>query len=357
MQPLPLPVEVTQAEGHMTRFLLGTHRTHCLLVTVALVASGCFATGSIETFVPAQKNRDAADVAASEWDAQARLVAVHGIESNQTSDDPPHLTGRSDPLVGDGRAHAWKYVFASQDRPDDGYHVTVAANGTVLDANVTEPGDDVEPIVDWNVDSDEAARTVADENQTYRDATGRNDTTVVFFLGMGETDGDETDPVWLLLVEEDNGSDVLFVGVNARNGSYLGAVSPGAFPFRVFPTSVPEESGTFESDVTVANPQNTHTFELQHNGHESLSVSLRIGATAPGVELNMTVEGPAGTTGATTWTASAGSTGETAIGFGQPAAGQWTVTVRLDEGVAQDYAVAWCAPGFGPSSPFAPSGC
>lgn len=334
-------------------------RTVGLLAVLALVTSGCFASGSIESFVAAQKHRGVADAAAQEWDDPARLVAVRGLESNQTDDDYPFLMDRPDPLVGDGRAQAWQYVYASDARADQHYRVTVAANGTVVDANVTARDDEMVAVVDWNVDSDEAAHTAHEANATYRNATGRDDTTVASFLTMVETEDNKTDPHWLLLVEEDNGSDLLFLAVNARNGTYMGAFSTTGLAVPFHPRVVPEESGTFQGEVTVADPQNTHTFQLRENGHESLQVELRIAATGPESVVNMTVEGPNGTTGATTWSGGSGSSGETAVVFGQPARGAWSVTVRLDSGLAQDYEVGWCAPGIflSPPDPAAPRGC
>lgn len=335
-------------------------RAACLLILTALVASGCFASGSIETFVAAQKHRDVADDAADRWDAQARLVGVQAIESNATHDEQhPYLTERPDPVPGDGRAQAWLYLYASDARPEDWYEVVVAANATVTHTNVTAADEEAPAIVDWNVDSDAAAGTAADANATYRNASGKRGTTVSFFLTMTETSsrgnatdgngttngGNGTDPVWIILVEGANESDLLFLTVNARNGTYLGAFSPGDFGFPFFGTGPPEESGTFQGQLTVTEPQNAHTFRLEKEGHENLHVKLRIDATAPQSEVNMTVEGPDGTTDATTWSAGAGSSGEAGLIFGQPARGVWSVTVRLDSGLAQDYEVAWCAPG------------
>lgn len=352
-----------------------------LLIVAALGAAGCI--GTVEAQSSTMELREKADEQAAAWDEDAQLVGVFGLEmaqpegpedddgnessANGTAEaedaeadeeqDPFDQVARTaDEELKDGQAPAWLYSYQAGNRS---YHVAIAANGTIL-AEETERDDDREtPIEDWEVDSDEAADVVAENNETW----SRTDDARSVMYGLGQN-GTEEDPVWFIVLFPGDAAPIVYT-VNATTGEYLGAHSiqipsfdvgfGGGFDGDDGGDGVPEEGGSDDGSVSLAQPTAEHTFEVEQDGHPELGLELSLDDPATS-SVTATIEGPDGTLG----TIEADSMEPAAEGWwADPQPGEYTVTVELQEGATQDYAITWCAEGesygFG-DNPYGPDG-
>jgi hypothetical protein len=306
---------------------------------------------------------DVADRRARTWDEDARLVGVNADEhatlaSTNHSHESAHDHAEE---IGDGQPPAWRYRYQAEDRE---LTVTVAANGTVLETNEERAGNET-PITGWQVTASQAVET-AREHGDWDDVDGR----WAFYALHRSEPG--TDPVWVLGVA---GNQTLRVAaVNATTGEHLGTYTPwtgdgwgnwygwsGSWGtgsangsqgthHEASGDQAPQEAGTREGRLTVAEPEETHRFSLDHDGHDELRLALELDRSVWNA-VEAIVEGPNGQT--TILEASAAEpSDETQIPA--PAAGTYTVTVAfeqgptvLEEGIVQDYEVSWCAPAEG----------
>lgn len=353
------------------------NRSWGVLLAVALALAGC--VGPFDDGITAMDVREDANEEASEWNENATLVGVFGLEVSQRlfdmatreaeeESDIHNVTYRADESRGDGKTAAWVYEYVAANGT---YTVVLADNGTVLHEEVDEDEPDenftAEAIEGWEVDSDEAADIVAENNDTWERAEDAN----ITFYAL-EKDEDESDPTWALGFQAEGGTYIF--AVNATTGEYLGAFTfegpsfdpgfggdyggdgNGSYEGPYGPgDEPPKEGGSFSGRLTVTDPNQTHTFEVEASGHPELGVELTLDQPATST-VQATIEGPNGTLG----TLEADGMDRAVEGWWEePMTGTYTVTLELTQGAAQDYQLAWCAEGadygsydppYGPSS-------
>lgn len=205
--------------------------TVALLVLSAMLA-GCTSGTGGGLEASGLEHRAVAERAAHNLDAGAVLVGLVGAEwANETfgdqfvTDSPEAavLDRGADGNPGNGRALAWGYLFETSGGPA---LVAVTAGGTVLyadhldeDSGTAESYGDGLPLGSVAIDSDEAADIVHDNNADFADLVTQDDVVVIMALAQSE---DQDDPFWVFTVlrtgEDD---DVVFVLVNANDGSYI----------------------------------------------------------------------------------------------------------------------------------------
>lgn len=376
-------------------------RHGAILLALALVTAGCL--NILRDRATAMELSNEADEAAEAWDDEAQLVAVIGLELNDTAieepdgeadgddaedenqtgdddnatsdeednrteeddeDDPfDRLARYPDDELQDGQAPAWGYVYQAGNRT---YAVAIGANGTVLAEETDEDDDPETPVEGWEVDSDEAAEIIAENNDTW--ANAGDDGGVWYALAQDEPEDDpeedpEHDPMWIVGLSLPGEAPILY-RVNATTGEYLGASTFTIPDFDVggFGSSgagtrgetVPEESGSFDGTLTATDATAEHTFEVDHPDHPELGVELSLDPPATGT-VTATIEGPNGTLG--TLEASPQDRAVEAW-WEAPSPGEYTVTLELTQGVTQDYTLTWCAKGTGyeiPDTPYGPN--
>lgn len=339
--------------------------TSALLLAATLLAAG-FAgcVGALADTATSMSMRDAAEERAHAWDANASLVAVAAGEhaTRDLAGDEMAAYNASHGEVGDGHAPAWTYAYEARNRT---LRVTVAANGTVV--NATEGNDTGGvPITGWRVEAHEAVDVVRANTERWAESEPE-----VAFYGLWQDEPGE-DPVWVLAVFGDEGGEIAVV--NATTGAFLGMYGfPwtggwgagwghwGAWEGSWYGSwngswgssssgadEPPEESGSFEDTLTAVDPKHEHTFEIEHAGHDALDLELEL-EDAVWNAVRAEVAGPDGREFALE--ASAAEPDDEAT-LAEPAAGTYTVTVTfeqgpmvLEEGLVQEYELAWCAPG------------
>lgn len=340
------------------------HPSALLLAATLLAAGFAGCVGALADTATGMSMRDAAEERARAWNANASLVAVAAGEH-----ETPHLAGdemaaynASQGEVGDGHAPAWSYAYEAGNRT---LRVTVAANGTVVNATEGNATGGV-PITGWRVEAHEAVDVVRSNTDGWAEPEPD-----LASYGLWQ-DEPEEDPVWVLAVFGDEGGEIAVV--NATTGAFLGTYG---FPWSGgwghwgawegswsgswngswdgswgsnshWSDEPPEESGRFEGTLTAVDPEHEHTFEIQHAGHDALELELELDDSVWNA-VRADVAGPDGREVALE--ASAAEPDDEAR-LAAPAAGTYTVTVTfeqgpmvLKDGLAQEYEIAWCAPG------------
>lgn len=175
-----------------------------LLVLVALttpVLAGC-ATGTASE-PTADEHREMAEQRALEWDEDAQLVRVIGVEGRHGE----HFAGvdgrpsnRSfwsgavdDSDVGDGRCVVWTYRFVAE-QPDPSHALRVAfADGEIVSTDLRANPDATEPLPDTLIDSDEAVEAARDAHEDLDEGLDSDDPGLTLQLLHDE---EEDAPVW-----------------------------------------------------------------------------------------------------------------------------------------------------------------
>lgn len=200
-------------------------RTRAILLAVFLASPalvGCLGTASAAT---AEENRDPAEDRAQQWDDQAQLAGVVGLEGqaahwmgswgfdydyeygggdygdyhgggmqvqSRHAQSSPWAKAAEDGDRGDGRCKIWAYTYVSPNKPDEAFTTIVDEDGDVI-ANTTEERDGEEPLSNWEIDSDEAAEIAEENNEGIREGRGSDNFAFVFVL---EEDPEYSNPTW-----------------------------------------------------------------------------------------------------------------------------------------------------------------
>lgn len=152
------------------------------LLVVALVAAPAL-SGCLTAQATAMQHRPTAQDRARQWDADAELAGVLGIEGSMPNDLPGYWHGnapdgnfwtraRDDPTVGDGHTEFWIYAWVADGNPD-AFFVVVDRDGEVLDSGTTEREEDMVPVGTWGIDSDRALEIAKENNQGLREGLDR----------------------------------------------------------------------------------------------------------------------------------------------------------------------------------------
>lgn len=171
-----------------------------ILATLLLLApalSGC--TASAAPLASAKELEPDAEERALDWAADARLVAIVGIEGeyrgdhrDDVHDDATHEA--ADDARMDGRLERWMYRYVS-DQQNASYLVIMDENGTVVhEGEVAWDGGHA--IGDYAVDSDEAIDIARETNQGF--AAGLEGDKRGVFLRLHQDEPDEN-PRWTLI--------------------------------------------------------------------------------------------------------------------------------------------------------------
>lgn len=159
-------------------------------IAIALVLAATSFAGCIENAdwlnrgdaeVTAMTNKPAADAAAADWHADAKLVGVMAFELADSPD--PRIDADPDP--GNGFAPAWWYVYhAPTDEGPELRAWKVAADGTLTSEQEAEmfaatmDHDMAEELVGWTIDSDAAIQAAKTDAKFRKVAEGFNATVV-----------------------------------------------------------------------------------------------------------------------------------------------------------------------------------
>lgn len=329
------------------------------LLVLALITAGC--VGGATAGTPAMEPRESASEEATAWDEDARLVGVFAAdlsqqeiqeerrEANRSDEEEAdrfrlHRAARSaDGEVGDGKAGRWLYEYRAGGRA---YRILVAANGTVLDTARGPAEEDEAPIQGWEVDSDEAAEILAENNDAFADAEGAR--SAFYALFANTTDAN---PVWAFGLFLADRAPVVYT-VDARTGEYRGS-QPVAVPGFSIPNvgyggpngsrdAPSEEGGNISGTLTATEPRDEESFALADDEHPQLEARLALEGQSAGSTVQVTVQVPDGRSKELTVSSSEGSG---RLAFDAPADGMYNVTLELTKGVRQGYTFTWCAEG------------
>lgn len=207
------------------------------LVAVALAAlvaapalAGCLGSAQAS----AMEQKDPADDRAQEWDEEAQLSGIVGLEGNSSSwsSASGHYSGgseadywapnREDDSPGDGEVAVWVYTYVSPNKPGEQFTVVVQ-DGEVEETGVDDSDDEALP--EFSVDSDEAAEIARENNQGIAEGQESDNYGFVYNLDVNETGV----PVWFVGGgggDDDGGGGGIAV-IDARNGDVI--ASHGGF--------------------------------------------------------------------------------------------------------------------------------
>lgn len=176
-----------------------------LVCALALAFSGCL-TASAAT--AKEHQGQATDDAQTEWASDAELVGIFGMEgTNEGWDEGPWGAGEDqsenyfaeaedDDEVGDGRAEVWAYGYQADTKPDEFYIVFFDKDGD-RQGDMTIPAeDDMLPIGDYDVNSDEAVEKAKEAEDGIQAALDSENHFMVVFLAKHE---DHPNPVWSVM--------------------------------------------------------------------------------------------------------------------------------------------------------------
>lgn len=195
-----------------------------LAVLAAVFAVGCTADEPASSAISALQASETAKASASQWQADAELVALSGIEAHEDAaaarGDPegnnrPGLRS-ADASVGDGRAPAWTALFYSETANGTRSYLVTEA-GAEDQGPAEAPSSRPRPLANWSVDSPDAVGT-AMSNASFREAALAGDSSVVQTLGMREEG-----PVWELTAHDPSNGNHVQLLVDAVSGALIGS--------------------------------------------------------------------------------------------------------------------------------------
>ncbi len=332
-----------------------------LLVSALLAGCGGGAAGSDNT-VSAGSLLQKATANAQAWNPQARLVGLAGLElagtGNQTeqiqkardaSKEFAALVPGPDAKVGDGKARAWEFVFASS---SGSLRIVLAPNGEVTFRDEKATGSLSPTVGNFTVDSDSAAGLAKQEPKFAALIDSADSGSVQLTKNGNRTD-------WTIAIGSSSGPIPVsvIVNVDSHSGSVRLQGSAGTIP-KGNVTKPPLPAKEF-GDVAGSAAQGTTfngAFTLKKD-HGNLSFYLTMPTPQPASRLTVTISMPDGTN--FNMQASAGVAG--LPGFGSPEASHLERDVKLGEykvavsegtpATTQDFKVSWCTsePGTGGS--------
>ncbi len=333
-----------------------------LLAASALGLPGCLEDGV--SLLTAQEAREHADTAAEEWQDDATLVNIFGIEAGpeareqlsgllQSGNDPSEgdadaderamlaaVSGADDDVPGDGKAPVWMFSYVAD---EEGFLVGVTSAGVLF----AQQGDGEEtslfgnrPVEGWRIDSDDGA-DVARQDKGYEEAVA--DPRAMAFTILVQS---ESTPVWLFGVEtpgvgDDEGEpDETFVAVDAASGEPIDAeeLLQGLLGFTI------REAGSIADTITAPDDAFDATFDVELAGHGVLAILVSV-SPPPLLAWDITVTDPAGTVYAGTVDARAALDSTHTLVINAVLAGEYAVEVEAGGAVVHDWEVAWCTDG------------
>lgn len=168
-----------------------------LALLAAPALAGC--AGETASGATVLEHREAAEDRAAQWDEQARLSKVTGVEGRHAEhvagderlpeEEPFWAPAANDSDVGDGRSAVWAYEFASPSQSDTVLQVAVDAAGTVVSTSTEPRKAEDQPLPAGVLDSDEAAEIAKQANAELREGLQKSDPGVSLHLVHEEDHG------------------------------------------------------------------------------------------------------------------------------------------------------------------------
>jgi hypothetical protein len=337
-------------------------RLGAAIVAAALAFAGCI--GAAAQGAPAMEHRSTADEQAYAEHEDAELLGVNAAEANESWSDrgdgwSPNASMQED-RIGDGGAPFWVYEYRL---PNATLQVVVDEDGEVVAKERDDDVDEDQPaITDWEISSIEAVDIVQENTDAW---TVDDDGMAFYHLEREEA---EKDPIWSMAQFREDG--LQWARVNATTGEFLGSGSMdggdggwsgwggwgggwGSGSGNASSDDPYPEGDSFQGTVSVSEPTAEHTCEVEQPDHPELGVELTLDDPATST-VTATVEGPSEELGTIEATADEPAAAEW---WDDPSPGDYTVTVELQEGAAQDYTITWCAEGEtyeGSNGPYGP---
>lgn len=180
--------------------------TYALIASLVLFVPAL--SGCLVAQATAMEHQDDAEDIARDWDADARLLHIMGMEGRgdmangmggwegDASGAEVWTRTEQDDEVGDGHAEVWAYHFRNGAGTEDLF-VMLDRDGKEIQRETAEPEDDAEPIGDYDVDSDEALDKAKAASKGLRDGTDSDHYGIVMVLGRDSGFG--ANPAWLIM--------------------------------------------------------------------------------------------------------------------------------------------------------------
>ncbi|MEK6985948.1 MAG: hypothetical protein AABX89_06170 [Candidatus Thermoplasmatota archaeon] len=291
------------------------------------------------------------------WNGQARLVAARALEvsgaGNQTqeiealrekSEEFAALVPGLDDAIGDGKARAWNFEFAS---PSNRLSFIILPSGDVtfrVEKSGTGAGRDLS---NFTIDSDQATNLARLKQESF--ATLQPNAQAGAILLQTSPDGNRTE--WILALSAVLGGKTqsVAVRVDAHSGEVLlegasgNATKPAPVPLP------PQESGTLTGTLAMG-ASNSQEFTLA-KPHGNLSLLLELPNPQVGSQVRVTVTSPGGVTTdlqASVFLPLTVPTDEAILAL--PPAGTYTVDTTLQTGLSQEFRLSYCTTEPGPST-------
>ncbi len=201
------------------------------LLLAAPVLAGCIGSASAAT---AKGELSTAEQEAQGWASDAELASIVGVEGPFVGDwDGPYddwaapsgehrgaaywSATESDDQVGDGRCAVWLYVFIADSKPGEQFGVAVDEDGEVLATETDEREEDLVPVGEWRIDSDEAMERAMDRSDRLQEARESDDHSLVMALGREDP---EENAAWVIVAfgHNEEGGAFAFAIVDAVTG-------------------------------------------------------------------------------------------------------------------------------------------
>jgi hypothetical protein len=160
----------------------------------------------------------------SGWDGSRgddlRTRESRQAETQQDSSSSYWQRAEEDDSRGDGEAVVWMYLFVSPNKPEKVFKVVVDEEGEILDAEEEDREGDLAALGEWSVDSDRAAEIAVENNDGIQAASeSENDH---FFYILDDQD-DHENPVWGIAAVggDESGGGGGYVEIDAQTGDVL----------------------------------------------------------------------------------------------------------------------------------------
>lgn len=201
-------------------------------IAMAMLLAGCVAQAPPDGQATAMEVRGTALQEVKKWKPDARINTVFGVESKNATPGGEGLNGivammvgDGDPVVGDGRTEAWLFACVSPSQDSESpveYLVVVAADRSILLSRLANEDEHIaipfEWVVEWRVDTDEAARNVARLSSRWDDAESPVSVSyMLLYVPKNEEPGAALE--WSMSVGYGESSESEFFQVDATSGT------------------------------------------------------------------------------------------------------------------------------------------
>ncbi|MEK6976706.1 MAG: hypothetical protein AABY18_10255 [Candidatus Thermoplasmatota archaeon] len=284
---------------------------------------------------------------AASWSSNPVLRDLQGVEATSESESLVFIPGnRTDSDLANGKTPTWRIVFmdghATGPLPGPSLarlDLVLDARGNVLERKETGNAETPDHAQlwqrprSWTVDSDDAIRLARAANATF-DEIASAATAIGYFLHLSN------ESVYWEVDMDGSGR-----GMEAYVDVETGAVTE-LHEHRAFEPRVPREESTMTQPLAAAPASTEHSFTLVEKGHPELRFRLLMAPALPTASASALITDPAGhETTVTLSPTNVDQEASTSTSLEAPLSGTWSVTLRLESGVAHEIRLDWCAPG------------